>query len=58
MIHPRPYDVINFLWNHLEKDIRVVGQAVDQNMDNTAVMVHLILRACADFMTGDIPDFP
>ncbi|XP_026171361.1 E3 ubiquitin-protein ligase rnf213-beta isoform X2 [Mastacembelus armatus] len=52
MIHPRPYDVCTFLWNHLEKDMRVLGQALNQNMDNTAVTVHLILNACTEITTG------
>ncbi|XP_028423038.1 E3 ubiquitin-protein ligase rnf213-beta isoform X2 [Perca flavescens] len=52
MIHPRPRDVSNFLWNHLETDMRVLGRTLDQNMDNTAVTVHLILNTCADFTPG------
>ncbi|XP_070707447.1 E3 ubiquitin-protein ligase rnf213-beta [Pempheris klunzingeri] len=46
MIHPRPSDVFSFLWNHLEKDLDALGQALDQNMDNTAVTVHLIINSC------------
>lgn len=57
MIHPRPHDVFNFLWNHLEKDMGVLGQTLDQNIDNTAVTVHLILNTCTEFTTGDT-DFP
>ncbi|XP_041671343.1 E3 ubiquitin-protein ligase rnf213-beta isoform X2 [Cheilinus undulatus] len=52
MIHPRPYDVFSFLWSHLETDMLVLGQTLDQNMDNTAVMVHLILNVCAEFTSG------
>ncbi|XP_045924674.1 E3 ubiquitin-protein ligase rnf213-beta [Micropterus dolomieu] len=52
MIHPRPRDVLNFLWDHLEKDMTGLGQALDQNMDNTAVTVHLILNTCTKFSTG------
>lgn len=48
MIHPRPRDVQSFLWGHLEKDLCVLGKALDQNMDNTAVTVHLILNTCAE----------
>uniref|UniRef100_A0A3Q1AXV9 RING-type E3 ubiquitin transferase n=1 Tax=Amphiprion ocellaris TaxID=80972 RepID=A0A3Q1AXV9_AMPOC len=55
MIHPRPYDVLAFLWSHLEKDMKVLGQTLDKNMDDTAVTVHLILTrlstGSADFMT-------
>lgn len=53
MIHPRPRDVVTFLWNHLEKDLRVLGQALDQNVDNTAVTVHLILNTCMETSTGE-----
>lgn len=56
MIHPRPTDVTGFLWNHLEKDMRVLGHALDQNLDNTAITVHLILRACAERTIGDVPE--
>nr|XP_046232923.1 E3 ubiquitin-protein ligase rnf213-beta [Scatophagus argus]XP_046232924.1 E3 ubiquitin-protein ligase rnf213-beta [Scatophagus argus] len=52
MIQPRPCDVFNFLWSHLEKDLRVLGQTLDQNMDNTAVTLHLILHTCTGFTTG------
>ncbi|XP_044192717.1 E3 ubiquitin-protein ligase rnf213-beta isoform X2 [Thunnus albacares] len=51
MIHPRPFDVLNFLWKHLEMDMKVLGKTLDQNMDNTAVTVHLILNACTEFAT-------
>lgn len=50
MIHPTPNDVFKFLWQHLEKDMKVLGQTLDQNMDNTAITVHLIL---ARFPAGD-----
>lgn len=58
MIHPRCSDVTSFLWNHLEKDLRVLGDALDQNLDNTAITVHLILRVCADSEcpTGDVEE--
>ncbi|KAF3854020.1 hypothetical protein F7725_014708 [Dissostichus mawsoni] len=52
MIHPRPSDVSSFLWEHLEKDMDVLGQTLDQNMDNTVVTVHLILNTCTGFTTG------
>uniref|UniRef100_A0A3B5AGU0 RING-type E3 ubiquitin transferase n=1 Tax=Stegastes partitus TaxID=144197 RepID=A0A3B5AGU0_9TELE len=46
----RPHNVITFLWSHLEKDLKVLGQTLDKNMDNTAVTVHLILTR---FTTGN-----
>lgn len=57
MIHPRPNNVSSFLWNHLEQDLRVLGQSLDQNLDSTAVTVHLILNECANFTAGD-SNFP
>lgn len=56
MIHPRCSDVTSFLWSHLEKDIHVLGEALGQNLDNTAIAVHLILRICADSecRSGDV----
>ncbi|KAG8008845.1 hypothetical protein GBF38_010486 [Nibea albiflora] len=52
MIHPATRDVFNFLWSHLEKDLRVLGKTLDQNTDNTAVTVHLILSTCTESTTG------
>uniref|UniRef100_A0A087YL98 Ring finger protein 213b n=1 Tax=Poecilia formosa TaxID=48698 RepID=A0A087YL98_POEFO len=43
MIHIHPLDVFQFLWHHLERDMKVLGKTLDQNSDDTAVMVHLIL---------------
>lgn len=54
MIHPRPANVTSFLWDHLEKDLRVLGHALNQNLDNTAITVHLILRVCAEHTAGDV----
>ncbi|XP_071319372.1 E3 ubiquitin-protein ligase rnf213-beta isoform X2 [Trachinotus anak] len=52
MIHPRPIDALNFLWSHLEKDMRVLGQALNQNVDNSAVTVHLVLKVCTEYAAG------
>lgn len=54
MIHPRPANVTGFLWDHLEKDVRVLGHALNQNLDNAAITVHLILRICAEHTAGDV----
>ncbi|KAM4526288.1 E3 ubiquitin-protein ligase rnf213-beta [Fundulus diaphanus] len=56
MIHPRPSDVLQFLLEHLEKDMRVLGQTLDQNTDNTAVTVHLILTRLPEGPGGARPD--
>lgn len=53
MIHPRQSDVFNFLWKHLQKDVDVLGKTLDQNMDSTAVTVHLILNTCTKVTAGD-----
>ncbi|KAM4524138.1 E3 ubiquitin-protein ligase rnf213-beta isoform 2-T2 [Odontesthes bonariensis] len=56
VIHPRPPDVFSFLWNHLEKDVKVLGKTLDQNTDNTAVTVHLILTRFPTGQRGATPD--
>ncbi|XP_005805466.2 E3 ubiquitin-protein ligase rnf213-beta [Xiphophorus maculatus] len=56
MIHPRPLDVFQFLWDHLERDMKVLGKTLDQNRDNTAVMVHLILTRFPEASRGARPD--
>ncbi|XP_043958780.1 E3 ubiquitin-protein ligase rnf213-beta isoform X1 [Gambusia affinis] len=56
MIHPRPPDVFQFLWDHLERDMEVLGKTLDQNRDNTAVMVHLILTRFPEASRGARPD--
>ncbi|XP_028287710.1 E3 ubiquitin-protein ligase rnf213-beta isoform X2 [Parambassis ranga] len=56
MIHPRPHDVSHFLWNHIEKDLKVLGKTLDQNMDNTVVTVHLILTRFTAGFHGERPD--
>ncbi|KAM9831669.1 E3 ubiquitin-protein ligase rnf213-beta [Neosynchiropus ocellatus] len=45
LIHPEPQDVVSFLWSHLETDLAVLEKSLDQNQDNTALVVHLILNA-------------
>ena len=44
MIQPNTRDVLGFLWAHLERDVKTLGRILDQNMDDTAVTVHLILH--------------
>ncbi|XP_058476821.1 E3 ubiquitin-protein ligase rnf213-beta isoform X2 [Solea solea] len=53
MIHSdKPTDVFSFLWKHLEKDMNVLGQTLNQNLDNTAVTVHMVLSVCTEFTEG------
>ncbi|XP_024140227.1 E3 ubiquitin-protein ligase rnf213-beta isoform X2 [Oryzias melastigma] len=56
MIHPRPDDVLSFLWDHLKEDIEKLSQTLDLNMDDTAVTVHLILSRCPAGLQGARPD--
>ena len=43
MIQPRPTEVFSFLWQHLLKDMSVLGRSLNLNLDDTAVTVHLVL---------------
>ena len=52
MIHPHVGDVREFLWRHLEKDMNELGSVLDQNMDDTAVTLHLVLNTCLEFPTA------
>ncbi|XP_056152727.1 E3 ubiquitin-protein ligase rnf213-beta [Lampris incognitus] len=52
MIHPNTRNVSSFLWCHLEKDVNMLGRTLDRNMDDTAVIVHLILNKCMEFSAG------
>uniref|UniRef100_A0A3P9JJC8 RING-type E3 ubiquitin transferase n=1 Tax=Oryzias latipes TaxID=8090 RepID=A0A3P9JJC8_ORYLA len=47
MIHPRPGNVLSFLWDHLEKDMKMLSRTLDLNMDDTAITVHLVLNRCS-----------
>ncbi|XP_072568016.1 E3 ubiquitin-protein ligase rnf213-beta isoform X2 [Paramormyrops kingsleyae] len=49
MIQPPVKDVQQFLWRHLEEDMKVLGQSLDQNMDKTMVVMHLVLHAFLEF---------
>ncbi|KAA0724978.1 E3 ubiquitin-protein ligase rnf213-beta [Triplophysa tibetana] len=43
-IQPAVQNVFEFLWQHLEKDMTVLGKTLNLNMDDTAIVVHLILN--------------
>ncbi|XP_056627258.1 E3 ubiquitin-protein ligase rnf213-beta-like isoform X2 [Triplophysa dalaica] len=43
-IQPAVHNVFEFLWQHLEKDMTVLGKTLNLNMDDTAIVVHLILN--------------
>ncbi|CDQ79392.1 unnamed protein product [Oncorhynchus mykiss] len=57
MVHPGVQDVLGFMWSHLEKDMEVLGRTLDQNMDNTAVIIHLVLQACLEFTAEYLSEF-
>ncbi|KAM9716156.1 E3 ubiquitin-protein ligase rnf213-beta [Menidia menidia] len=48
-VHPRPVDLLGFLWKHLEKDLAVLAGTLGQNREDAAVVIHLILSG---FPTG------
>ncbi|XP_051523957.1 E3 ubiquitin-protein ligase rnf213-beta-like isoform X2 [Myxocyprinus asiaticus] len=56
MIHPTVKDVYEFLWQHLEKDMKVLGKTLNLNMDDTAIIVHLILNWVLQTTTGGVQD--
>jgi len=36
--------VKEFLWQHLEKDMEVLGKTLNLNLDDTAIIIHLIFN--------------
>uniref|UniRef100_A0A3P9I788 RING-type E3 ubiquitin transferase n=1 Tax=Oryzias latipes TaxID=8090 RepID=A0A3P9I788_ORYLA len=50
MIHPRPGNVLSFLWDHLEKDMKMLSRTLDLNMDDTAITVHLVLNRSVNML--------
>lgn len=49
MIKPTVNEVNEFLWQHLEKDMEVLGKTLNLNMDDSAVIIHLIF--CRSLLT-------
>ncbi|XP_060951524.1 E3 ubiquitin-protein ligase rnf213-beta [Limanda limanda] len=58
MVQPRPTDVSSFLWQHLLKDMSVLGRSLNLNRDDTAVTVHLVLSVCTEFNSGSRGQIP
>ncbi|KAA0724979.1 E3 ubiquitin-protein ligase rnf213-beta [Triplophysa tibetana] len=52
IIYPVVQNVFEFLWQHLEKDMTVLGKTLNLNMDDTAIVVHLILNKFSETNTG------
>ena len=40
----RPQDLPEFFWHHLERDVELLGRAMGKSMDESAIMIHLVLR--------------
>ncbi|XP_057214799.1 E3 ubiquitin-protein ligase rnf213-beta-like isoform X2 [Triplophysa rosa] len=56
MIQSAFHSVFEFLWQHLEKDMRVLGETLNLNMEDTAIVVHLILNRFLETNTGGNQD--
>uniref|UniRef100_A0A9J7YJS3 RING-type E3 ubiquitin transferase n=1 Tax=Cyprinus carpio carpio TaxID=630221 RepID=A0A9J7YJS3_CYPCA len=52
MIHPNVNDVYEFLWQHLEKDMEVLGKTLNLNLDDSAIIIHLILSRFLQTTSG------
>ncbi|XP_052426303.1 E3 ubiquitin-protein ligase rnf213-beta [Carassius gibelio] len=52
MILPNVNNVYEFLWQHLEKDMEVLGKTLDRNSDDSAVIIHLIFSQFLQTTSG------
>ncbi|KAF4106371.1 E3 ubiquitin-protein ligase rnf213-beta-like isoform X3 [Onychostoma macrolepis] len=52
MIHPDVHDVNEFLWQHLEKDMEVLGKTLNLNLDDSAIVIHLIFERFLQTTSG------
>ena len=41
-VHPQ--GLPEFFWHHLERDMELLGSAIGKSMDESAIIVHLVLR--------------
>ena len=41
-VHPQ--GLPEFFWRHLERDMELLGSAIGKSMDESAIIVHLVLR--------------
>ena len=39
-----PQDLPKFFWGHLQKDIQLLARALGKNIEESAIVVHLVLR--------------
>ena len=40
----RPQNLPEFFWRHLEQDIELLEKAMGKSMDDSAIIVHLVLK--------------
>ena len=40
----RARDLPEFFWHHLERDMELLGKATGKSVDDSAIIVHLVLR--------------
>ena len=40
----RPQDLPEFFWRHLERDMELLGKATGKSVDDSAIIVHLVLK--------------
>uniref|UniRef100_A0A673JVR7 RING-type E3 ubiquitin transferase n=1 Tax=Sinocyclocheilus rhinocerous TaxID=307959 RepID=A0A673JVR7_9TELE len=52
MILPNVNDVYEFLWQHLEKDLEVLGKTLNLNLDDSAIIIHLIFSKFLQTTSG------
>ncbi|KAM6211439.1 E3 ubiquitin-protein ligase rnf213-alpha-like [Sarcoramphus papa] len=48
----KPKDVAKFFWDHLEKDIECLAEALSRNTEDATVTVHLFLQHLSNSTTG------
>ena len=55
VIKPRcqPCDAAEFLWQHLQRDLDVLGRALVRSVDDAALTVHLVLRRMISVNGGE-----
>ena len=44
LVSPQPDDLPNFFWAHLEADIEMLGKDTGKGLDETIMIIHLVLR--------------
>ena len=49
-IHPtvKPGDLSQFFWKHLRRDLHILSKTTGCNIDDAALLIHLILQKMCD----------